>query len=87
MLTVLIGMTPSILLLHPRIASSLIHYRVLRIPAAQQKAQSFGYKGALYPWESAFTGAETCPNWAPEGKLEQRTSTLIRLHIINLTRY
>jgi trehalose/maltose hydrolase-like predicted phosphorylase len=25
----------------------------------------------LQPWESAFTGQEVCPDWAPTGKYEQ----------------
>lgn len=28
------------------------------------------YSGAMFPWESAATGLETCPEWAPTGQLE-----------------
>jgi trehalose/maltose hydrolase-like predicted phosphorylase len=36
-------------------------YRFHTLPAARAKARQFGYKGALYAWESADTGAETTP--------------------------
>ncbi len=28
----------------------------------------------MFPWESAFSGAETCPTWAPEGMYENHIS-------------
>ena len=32
----------------------------------QEKAASYSppYLGAMFPWESAFTGEECCPTWA-----------------------
>ena len=27
----------------------------------QVKARRYGYEGAMYPWEAAFTGADVCP--------------------------
>jgi hypothetical protein len=65
-------MFPSLLLLHPDLAAALLQYRVARIPGAQTKAASYDppYLGACFPWESALTGLETCPSWAPTGVRE-----------------
>ena len=73
-------MWPPLLLLHPPIASSLLEYRVQRIEQAKQKALSYSppYAGAMFPWESASTGVETCPSWASTGALGANAS----MHII-----
>jgi hypothetical protein len=66
-------MYPSLVLWHPRIAASLLQYRVERVAEAEEKALSYkrGYTGAMFPWESAATGVEVCPTWASTGQLEQ----------------
>jgi len=55
------------------LAASLLQYRANRIEQARAKAAAYGknYTGAMFPWESAATGTEECPNWAPFGDLEQ----------------
>jgi trehalose/maltose hydrolase-like predicted phosphorylase len=65
-------MYPTLCLLHPGLAESLMMYRINRLDGAIKKAQSYKppYKGALYPWESALTGIETCPEWAATGLRE-----------------
>lgn len=45
----------------PEAARALLMYRYHMLPAARAKAGLFGYRGALYPWESADTGEETTP--------------------------
>ncbi|MNS51503.1 Kojibiose phosphorylase [compost metagenome] len=65
-----IWMMPPLLLLHPEIAESLIDYRFKRLEAAKHNAFSHGYKGAMYPWESAQSGAEETPVWALSGPFE-----------------
>lgn len=45
----------------PEAARSLLMYRFHTLPGAREKAAHFGYRGALYAWESADTGAETTP--------------------------
>jgi trehalose/maltose hydrolase-like predicted phosphorylase len=45
----------------PEAARALLMYRFHTLPAARAKAACFGFKGALYAWESADTGAETTP--------------------------
>ncbi|HKG69982.1 MAG TPA: hypothetical protein VKA92_14005 [Segetibacter sp.] len=65
-----IWMYPSLLLLQPKIAESLIEYRYQRLQAAKHNAFSHGYKGAMYPWESAASGNEETPVWALSGPFE-----------------
>jgi len=65
---------PTLLLTHTDMArDTLIKYRLDRTKGASLKAQSYkkGYQGFMFPWESAFTGEEVCPSWAPTGQLEQ----------------
>ncbi len=47
----------------PHIARSLLEYRYNTIEGARRKARANGYEGAMYPWESAFTGDEVTPVW------------------------
>ena len=65
-------MLPPINLLHPDTAASLISYRLARQAGARDKASSYSppFGGAMFPWESALTGEETCPSWAPTGLRE-----------------
>jgi trehalose/maltose hydrolase-like predicted phosphorylase len=45
----------------PEAARALLMYRYHTLPGARAKAAHFGFKGALYAWESADTGVETTP--------------------------
>jgi trehalose/maltose hydrolase-like predicted phosphorylase len=63
-------MFPAVLVLHPEIAKSMIEYRFQRLEAAKRNAFSKGYKGAMFPWESAETGVEETPVWALSGPFE-----------------
>jgi trehalose/maltose hydrolase-like predicted phosphorylase len=45
----------------PAAARSLLMYRYHTLPAARAKAARMGWRGAMYPWESADTGEETTP--------------------------
>lgn len=63
-------MYPAMLLLHPEMAESMIRYRYNRLEAAKQNAFTYGYQGAMYPWESAATGVEETPVWALTGPFE-----------------
>eukprot|EP01121_Diplochlamys_sp_Union-15-3_P009573 TRINITY_DN2608_c0_g1_i2.p1 TRINITY_DN2608_c0_g1~~TRINITY_DN2608_c0_g1_i2.p1 ORF type:complete len:415 (+),score=76.41 TRINITY_DN2608_c0_g1_i2:115-1245(+) len=67
-------MYPGILILHPDIAEGgMLKYRFDRTQGASLKAKSYnkGYQGFMFPWESAFSGQETCPTSAATGQLEQ----------------
>ena len=65
-----IWMYPALLLLQPKIAASLMEYRYRRLPAALRNAADHGYKGAMFPWESAASGNEETPVWALSGPFE-----------------
>lgn len=49
---------------HPDIARNLLTYRYHTIAGARRKAAHYGFKGAMYPWESADTGDEVTPRWS-----------------------
>jgi trehalose/maltose hydrolase-like predicted phosphorylase len=53
----------------PEAARALLMYRFHTLPGARAKAAHFGFKGALYAWESADTGMETTPErvMGPDG--------------------
>jgi len=70
-------MYPSVLVLHPELAKSLIEYRYQRLDAAKRNAFSKGYKGAMYPWESAETGVEETPVWALSGPFEHHITACV----------
>ncbi len=65
-----VWMYPALLVLHPEIGRSLVEYRFERLEAARKNAFSHGYKGAMFPWESAGTGVEETPVWALSGPFE-----------------
>ena len=65
-----IWMYPAILVMQPQMAKSLVEYRFQRLVAARKNAFSKGYKGAMFPWESAETGVEETPVWALSGPFE-----------------
>ncbi|WSA80837.1 haloacid dehalogenase [Streptomyces sp. NBC_01799] len=70
---------PSLLAQHPRIAESILDYRVRRLDAARAYASDGGHGGARFPWESGLTGDEDTPAWAPFGRLEQHVSSDVAL--------
>lgn len=74
-----IWMFPALLLLHPDIAKSLIEYRFERLEPARKNAFSHGFKGAMYPWESADSGVEETPVWALSGPFEHHISADVAL--------
>jgi trehalose/maltose hydrolase-like predicted phosphorylase len=66
-----IFMLPFFTAVWPEAARSLLMYRYHTLPGARAKAARAGYRGALYAWESADTGAETTPEWvtSPDGSI------------------
>ncbi len=54
-------MYPAVLPFHPELAEHMLDYRFYALDNARAKAKSNGWTGAQFPWESAFTGVETCP--------------------------
>lgn len=64
-------MYPPLLALQPALARSMLEYRYQRLDAAKRNAFSHGYRGAMFPWESASEGQETTPVWALTGPFQQ----------------
>jgi trehalose/maltose hydrolase-like predicted phosphorylase len=64
-------MFPPLLVLHPELARSMLEYRFQRLEAARRNAFSHGYRGAMFPWESASEGQEATPVWALTGPFQQ----------------
>lgn len=70
-------MFPGLLILHPEMAQSMIDYRFDRLDIAKKNALSHGYKGAMYPWESAESGVEETPVWALSGPFEHHITACV----------
>lgn len=58
-----IYMFPFFTYVAPKRARKLLEFRTNSLKGAIQNAESYGYNGAKYPWESASDGTEQCPNW------------------------
>lgn len=72
-------MYPSYLVLQPEMAKSMVEYRFQRLDAARKNAFNHGYKGAMFPWESAATGVEETPVWALSGPFEHHITACVGL--------
>ena len=60
-----IFLLPYYIFTDPDTARKLEEYRYLSLPGAHRKADENGYKGAMFPWESAWLDdGETCPLYA-----------------------
>lgn len=79
-------MFPPLLLLNQDIARSLVNYRSDRLDKARQKAVNFGYKGAMFPWESDNTGEEATPAWALTGTFEHHITADVAIAFWNYYR-
>jgi trehalose/maltose hydrolase-like predicted phosphorylase len=60
----------------PEIAKKLLLYRYHLLAGARKKAMENGFKGAMYPWESADTGEEVTPKW---GGVDIETGEQVRI--------
>lgn len=76
-------MYPVLLALQPEMAKSCLDYRYDRLEKAKQKAMIYGYKGAMYPWESDDTGEEATPTWALTGIFEQHITSDVAIAFWN----
>lgn len=76
-------MFPTLLALQPDLAKSCLDYRSDRLEKAKQKAFIYGYKGAMYPWESDDTGEEATPTWALTGIFEQHITSDVSIAFWN----
>ena len=67
-------MYPSLLLMHPDVAESVIEYRRKTLPGARdERARASATTGAFYPWNGAGTGDldQECHSWNPPHCLTQ----------------
>ncbi|TRX42398.1 glycosyl hydrolase family 95 catalytic domain-containing protein [Flavobacterium restrictum] len=76
-------MVPTLLVLQPDMAKSCLDYRSDRLNKAKQKATIYGYKGAMFPWESDDTGEEATPTWALTGIFEQHITADVSIAFWN----
>jgi len=76
-------MYPTLLALQPELAKSCLDYRSDRLQKAKQKATIYGYKGAMFPWESDDTGEEATPTWALTGIFEQHITADVAIAFWN----
>lgn len=60
---------------NPAIAKNMLLYRYRRLEKARQIARAHGFKGAMFPWESADEGCEVTPAWA-----KNLDGSIIRIH-------
>jgi kojibiose phosphorylase len=77
-------MLPFFTYVMPDIARNLLLYRYHLLNPARKKAQSFGYEGAQYPWESTLDGEEATPPailHEETGEIIAVLNGIIELHI------
>ncbi len=79
-------MFPPLLMFNQDIARSLVNYRFNRLDAAKRKAKTYGYKGAMFPWESDDTGEEATPPFALTGTFEHHITADIAIAFWNYYR-
>ncbi len=72
-------MFPPLLVLNNEIARSMVDYRTDRLHKATQRAKMFGYKGAMFPWESDDSGEEATPTWCLTGTFEHHITADIAI--------
>jgi trehalose/maltose hydrolase-like predicted phosphorylase len=78
-----IFLLPFYTLTWPEAARALLTYRFNTLAGARAKAARMGWRGAMYAWESAGTGAETCPEHAigPDRRIVDILCGTQELHI------
>jgi len=76
-------MFPPLMVLQPELSKNTLDYRIDRLEKAKQKAYIFGYKGAMFPWESDDTGEEATPTWALTGIYEQHITSCVPIAFWN----
>jgi trehalose/maltose hydrolase-like predicted phosphorylase len=74
---------PFFIFTNPGSARALLEYRHHTLDAARNKAREAGFRGAMYPWESADTGDETTPKTviAPNGEVLRVLNGELEIHI------
>ena len=78
-----IWMYPPLLFLNQGLAKSMIDYRTDRLKAAENRAMTYGYKGAMFPWESDDKGEEATPINALTGQFEHHITADVAIAFWN----
>jgi beta-phosphoglucomutase family hydrolase len=80
---------PFINLRMPNISAALLKYRYRRLGEARKIAQSYGAKGACFPWQSASDGKERTPNywWMSTDEKWVRDYTHLEIHVNGAVAY
>ena len=79
-------MFPPLLVLNQDIARSLVNYRSDRLGPAKKRAINYGFRGAMFPWESDDTGEEATPPFALTGPFEHHITADIGIAFWNYYR-
>lgn len=79
-------MFPPLLIFNQDIAKSILNYRFNRLDKAKQRASNYGFKGAMFPWESDDTGEEATPTWALTGTFEHHITADVGIAFWNYYR-
>ena len=79
-------MYPPLLLLNSNLAKSTLNYRFNRLGKAEERASNYGFKGAMFPWESDETGEEATPSWALTGTFEHHITADVGIAFWNYYR-
>ena len=58
-----IHMLPFYLYTQPNIAEKIVRFRQRTLPGARDKAKMMDCRGASYPWETGYSGAEECESF------------------------
>lgn len=68
----------------PGIARNQLMYRYNRLNPARANASVKKFKGAMFPWESAYSGEESTPSWAKDldGTIIRITTLYFEHHIV-----
>lgn len=70
---------PPLAVLNPELASGIIDFRYATLSAAKAKARTYGYRGAMYPWEADNCGEESTPTFALTGPFEHHVTAVVGL--------
>lgn len=70
---------PAMLVLQPDMAKSMLDYRLERLPQAKHNASAYGFKGALFPCESAAVSNEETPVWDLSGTFEHYITACVAM--------
>lgn len=79
-------MFPPLLIFNQDIARSLVNYRFDRLEPAKRRAVNYGYRGAMFPWESDDAGEEATPPFALTGPFEHHITADIAIAFWNYYR-